>query len=111
MFSKGELSVVPDIQENREGIADHSFSINGDVGLPGYFCTVQTEEGRLAPEAQSRLSRPSDLLSTFGCKDTMIMPFFAGTASYRQITSVDTLKGIVPEFDLEIVYVDCEKEG
>ena len=47
MLSKGELSVIPDTQENREGIAEHSFSVNGDVGLPGYFCTVQPDEDRL----------------------------------------------------------------
>ena len=33
MPCKGELPVVSDTQENREGIAEHSFSINGDVGL------------------------------------------------------------------------------
>ena len=45
MLSKGEQPVVPDTQEDLEGIAEHSFSINGDVGLPGRFCTVQAEEG------------------------------------------------------------------
>ena len=47
MLSKVELPVAPDIQENMEGIADHSFSVNGDVGLAGGFCTVKAEEGRL----------------------------------------------------------------
>ena len=37
MLSNGELTVLPDTQEYREWIAEHSFSINGDVGLPGHF--------------------------------------------------------------------------
>ena len=63
MLCKGELSVVSGTHENREGIAEHSFSINGDVGLPGRFLTVQDEEGCLAfgcAKGQSRLIRPSD---------------------------------------------------
>ena len=63
MLSKGELPVISDTQEDREGIAEHSFSVNGDVGLPGRFYTVLAEEGRLALgrlEGQYRLSRPSD---------------------------------------------------
>ena len=47
MPSKGERPVVPDTQDNLEGIARHSFSLNGDVGLPGGFCPVQAEEGCL----------------------------------------------------------------
>ena len=47
MLSKGELPVVPDTQENQEGIAQHLSSINGDVELSVHFCTVQTEEGPL----------------------------------------------------------------
>ena len=35
MLNNGELSVISDTQENLEGIAEHLFSINGDVGLPG----------------------------------------------------------------------------
>ena len=34
MLSKGELPVVPDTQENLEGIAEHLSSVNCDVGLP-----------------------------------------------------------------------------
>ena len=34
-----------------------------------------------------------------------------GTAGYRHIICVGTHKTIVLEFDKEIVYVDCEKEG
>ena len=63
MLSKGEPPVVPDTQDHREWIAVHLFSINGDVGLPGRFCTGQAEEGCLAlgcVECQSRLSRPCD---------------------------------------------------
>ena len=48
MFSNGELPVVPDTQENQDGIAEHSFSINDDVGLPGHLCTVLAVEGCLA---------------------------------------------------------------
>ena len=48
MLSKGELPVILDTQENQEGIVEHSFSINGDVGLPGRCCTVQAERGCLA---------------------------------------------------------------
>ena len=47
MLSKGELPVVPDTEENCVGIAGHLFSVNGDVGLPGRFCTVHAEEGLL----------------------------------------------------------------
>ena len=49
MQSKGELPVVPDTQENREGFAEHLFSINDDVGLPGCFCTDLAKEGCLVP--------------------------------------------------------------
>ena len=62
MLCKGELPVVSDSQENLDGISEHSFSINGHVGLPGRFCTVQAEEGCLAfgcVKGQSRLIRPS----------------------------------------------------
>ena len=61
MLSKGELPVVADNQENREEIAEHSFSVNVDVDLPGSFCTVLAEENRLAVgfvKGQSCLSRP-----------------------------------------------------
>ena len=63
MLSKGELPIIPDTPKNWERIIEHWFSMNGDVWLPGCFCTVQTEEGHLAlecVEGQSRLSRPSD---------------------------------------------------
>ena len=48
MLSKGEQLIVPDSYESPEEIAKHSSSINGDVGLPGRFCTVQVEEGCFA---------------------------------------------------------------
>ena len=48
MPSKAVQPVVPDTQVNRDGIAEHSFSVDGDVGLPGRFCTVLPEEGCLA---------------------------------------------------------------
>ena len=63
MLSKGELPVIPDTRENRVGIAEHSFSVNGGVGLPGRFCIVLAQEGCLAfgcVKRQSRLIRPSD---------------------------------------------------
>ena len=75
MLSKSELLVVLDTQDNRDGIAEYSFSVYGDVGLPGRFCTALAEECRLAlvegqseecrlalvrVEGQSRHSRPSD---------------------------------------------------
>ena len=47
VLSKGELPVLTDTQKNREKIAKHSSSINGDVGLPGLFFTVKAEEGCL----------------------------------------------------------------
>ena len=59
MLCNGELPVVSDSQENREGIPEHSFSINGDVGLPGRFCTVQAEEDCL----------------TFGSANGLISPY------------------------------------
>ena len=48
MLSKGELPLMPDIQEKLEGIAEHLFSINGDVGLLSRFCIVQADDGCLA---------------------------------------------------------------
>ena len=48
MLSKGVLPVVPDTPKNWEGIAEHWFSIIGDVGLPGRFCTIQAEGGHLS---------------------------------------------------------------
>ena len=63
ILSKGELPIVSETQENREGNAEHSFSINCDVGLPSRLCTVLAEEGCLAIRyamGQSRLIRPSD---------------------------------------------------
>ena len=72
MLSKGELPVVPDIQENREGFAEHSHSINGDVWLPGPICTDKAEGGCLAFECfqcQSRLIRQNDHYAYFLLKD------------------------------------------
>ena len=106
MPSSGELSVVPDTQENLEEIAEHSFSVNGDVGLPGRFCTVQAEEGRLAlGEVRVNLTIAVDAttLSTSGCKDATIMSLLR---ALRTINSVGTHKGIVLEFDQEIANVD-----
>ena len=63
MLSKDGLPVVPDTKENWEGIAEHSSSINGDVGLPGRFRTVLTGKGSAAfgcVQCHSRLIRPSD---------------------------------------------------
>ena len=48
MLSKGELPVVPDTDEDQEGVAERSFSINRDFGLPDCFCTVQAKEGHIA---------------------------------------------------------------
>ena len=42
------------------------------------------------------------------CDDGVLI---AGTTGSRHIISVGTQKSIVLEFDLEIVYVSCEKEG
>ena len=81
--------------------------------LPGRFSTVKVEEDRIilgCDECQSRLSKPSDHFVYFWlqrCDDYFLI---AGTAGYRQITSVGTHKGIVHEFDQEVVYVDCEVE-
>ena len=61
MLLKDEQPVTPDTQGNREGIAEHSSSINGDVELPGRLCTVQAKEGRLTlgcVEGEFCLSRP-----------------------------------------------------
>ena len=65
---KGKMPVVSDTHENQEGIAEHSFSINGDVGLSSRFCTVQAEEVCVAfgcVKGQSRLIRSSDLFIYF----------------------------------------------
>ena len=48
MFSKGKLPFVSDTQANWEVVSEQSFSVNGDVGLSGRFCTVLADEGRLA---------------------------------------------------------------
>ena len=105
MLSKGELPFVLDTQENLEGIAELSSLINGDVGLPGRFCTAQPEEGCVAfgcVKCQSRLiwllERHNHVL-------------IAGTAGYQQIISIGTYQSINKDFGQEIVYVDCEKEG
>ena len=39
LLPKGELMVIPDTEENQEGIAEHSITIYGDVGLPGRICS------------------------------------------------------------------------
>ena len=68
MVCKGELSVVPGTQENREGIAEHSFAISGDVGLPSRFCTVLAEEDCLEfgfIKGQSRLFRSNGHFTYF----------------------------------------------
>ena len=44
MFSKDDLPVVSNNQENREWIAEHSFFINEDLRLPFRFCAGQAEE-------------------------------------------------------------------
>ena len=41
MPCKDELPVVSGSHENREGVAEHSSSINGDIWLPGHFCIVR----------------------------------------------------------------------
>ena len=114
MVCKGELPLVSDTQENREGIAEHPFSIHGDVGLPGRFCKVQAEEGCIAfgcVKGQSRFISPSDHFIYFwllGRRDHVLI---AGTTGYQQIISIGTHKGILHEFGQGIICVDCEKEG
>ena len=111
---KGELPVEPDTQEYLEGIPEHSFYINGDVGLPGRFCTVHAEYGHIALgciEGQCHQYRPSHhfiyhLLYRY---DNHVL--IAGKAGFRQIISVCALKGFVLEVDQDFVYVDCEGEG
>ena len=73
MLSIDELPVVPETPKNREVIAEHSFSINGDVGLPGHFCTVQAEEDCLTFGCVKCQSRQATTLSTSGCMDATIM--------------------------------------
>ena len=63
MLINGEQSFVCNTQENMEGIADHTSSFNGDVGLPYRMCPVQADEGCLAfgyAKDQSRLIRHCD---------------------------------------------------
>ena len=62
-------------QKNREGVAEHSFSVNGDVGLPDSFCIVQAEEGRLALGCMRfnlALVDQATNLFPFRCKDAII---------------------------------------
>ena len=95
------------------GCSEHLFSVNGDVGLPGCFCTVLAEEGCHTlgcVKGQSRLSRPSYNFIYFrlqGCHDCVLI---AGTAGYQQIISLGTHKGIVLGYG-QITYEDCEKDG
>ena len=95
MLSKGELPVVPDTKEDLEGIAEHSFSINGDVGLPGRFCILQAEEGHHAlgcVDLQSRLSRPSGHFIFFWLRRFDDHVLIAG---YCQMISIGTHIGII----------------
>ena len=46
MLSNGELPIVHDTQKIRDGIAEHSSTVNGVVLLPGRFCPVDAAEGR-----------------------------------------------------------------
>ena len=90
---KGELPVVSDTQENREGIAEHLFSINGDVRLPGRFCPGQAEEGCLAlrcVKGQSRLIRPSDHFIYFRLLGRHDHVLIADTTGYQQIIRIGT---------------------
>ena len=114
MLCKGRLSVISDTHENRKWIAEHSFSTNGNVGLPGCFCTVLTEEGCLTFvcfRGQSHLIRPSVHFVYFWLFGRHVHVLIAGTTGYQQIISISTHKGILLEFGQEIVYVDCVKEG
>ena len=114
MSSKGELLVLPDSQENREGIAEHYLSVNGEVGLPGRFCTTQAEEGCLAiecVEGQSCHSRPRDHFIYILLSKCDNHPLIAGAVGYHQIISIDTHTGIVLQFDQNVIYVDSEDEG
>ena len=76
MLINCEQSFVCNTQENMEGIADHTSSFNGDVGLPYRMCPVQADEGCLAfgyAKDQSRLIRHCDHFTTFFCMDVTIM--------------------------------------
>ena len=113
MLCKGELPVVLDAQEDRKGIAEHSFSIKGEIGLQGRFCTVQAEEGCLAfgcAKCQSRLIRPSDHFIYFLLKGRHHHVLITGTVDYQQIISIGTHKGILLEFGQKIVFVDWGKD-
>ena len=114
MLSIGELPIVPDTHEHLEWIAEHSFSIIGDVGLPGRFCTVQTEDDCHAVGCvmcQSQFIRASNHIIYFWLQGRHDHVLIAGTAGYQQIIIIGTNIGILIEFGLEIIYVDCEKEG
>ena len=41
MLPKFELQVVPDTQDNQDGIAENAFSVNGDPWLLVSFCMLQ----------------------------------------------------------------------
>ena len=75
MLCKGELSVIFDNQRRREVIAEHSFSTNGDVGLPGRFCTYQAKEGFSHLDVFRVNLALSDQTTTLsiGCKGATIM--------------------------------------
>ena len=76
MPSIGELSVIPDTQENREGVSEQSFSINGDVGLLDRFSAVQAKEAISDVDVlrvNLALVDRATNLSTSGCEDVIIM--------------------------------------
>ena len=57
------ISEQLDVSDTQENLANHSFSVNGDAGLPGRFYAVQADEGRLVfgcAEGQSTPTRPSN---------------------------------------------------
>ena len=104
---------IPDTQENRVGIAEHTFSFNGDVGMPDRISTVQAEEGCLAfgrVKGQSRLIRPSDNFIYSWLYGHHYHVIIAGITGYLQMICIRTHIGIRLEFGQQIVYVDCEKE-
>ena len=76
MLYKGKLPVVFDTRENREGITEHSFFINGYAALPGCFAQSRLMKAVSHLDVlrvNLALSDQATTLSTSGCNSATTM--------------------------------------
>ena len=105
IVSKDELPVVPDAKENRDGIAEQLFSISGDVGLQGRFCTVLAVSDMNELSSPLETKRPLYILLVVRTPRLYPCSWHSGLSTDHQHRYTQMY---LSRFCLEIPYVDCE---